>query len=94
LYQFPLIESDKNINKNELIHSLEFINLIPNETTVSLFNQKEIVHKLSHQHLYTQFWIVETKHAAEAIINWKEVNTFPVPVLIAKFLTEFESKTH
>ena len=90
LYQFPLVESEKSINKNELISSEEFINLFPEETTISMFNKKEIVHKLSHQHLYTQFWIVKTKKLSEAVISWKEIKKFPVPVLIANFLKEYQ----
>ncbi|MCG1034864.1 A/G-specific adenine glycosylase [Polaribacter sargassicola] len=86
LYQFPLIETKNVINKEELISSQEFINLFPEETTISLFNQKEIVHKLSHQHLYTQFWIVETKNLSEATIKWSEIEKYPVPILIANFL--------
>jgi A/G-specific adenine glycosylase len=50
------------------------------------------VHKLSHQHLYTQFWIVETKTLKNANISWEKIQDFPVPVLIANFLTLFESK--
>ncbi|APZ46015.1 A/G-specific adenine glycosylase [Polaribacter reichenbachii] len=94
LYQFPLIESDKNINKNELISSDEFIALFPDETTISLFNKKEIVHKLSHQHLYTQFWIVETEYSSEAKINWSDIEKYPVPVLIANFLKEYQPKKY
>lgn len=92
LYQFPLIESDTNIDKNELVSSEEFINLFPNETTISLFNKKEIVHKLSHQHLYTQFWIVETATLSEAKIKWNSIKKYPVPVLIANFLEIFETE--
>ena len=92
LYQFPLIESDKNINKDELIISEEFIKLLPNETTISLFNKKEIVHKLSHQHLYTQFWVVETQKSLEAKIEWIDIKKYPVPVLIANFLEEYQTK--
>tara|TARA_B110000503_G_C7125690_1_gene404486 strand:- start:388 stop:1431 length:1044 start_codon:yes stop_codon:yes gene_type:complete len=92
LYQFPLIESDANIDKNELISSEEFINLFPNETTISLFNKKEIVHKLSHQHLYTQFWIVETATSSEAKIKWNSIKKYPVPVLIANFLETFQTE--
>ena len=90
LYEFPLVESEKNIHKKELISSEKFINLFPEETTISIFNKKEIVHKLSHQHIYTQFWIVRTKKILEAIINWKEIKKFPVPVLIANFLNEYQ----
>ena len=72
LYQFPLIESEKTSIRNELVSSEEFIKLFPNETTISLFNKKEIVHKLSHQHLHTQFWIVETATSSEAKIKWND----------------------
>ncbi|MCL7752827.1 A/G-specific adenine glycosylase [Polaribacter sp. Z022] len=91
LYQFPLIETDKKIQKEELISTEDFINLFPEETTISLFNKKEIVHKLSHQHLHTQFWVIETKNHTDASINWTEIEKFPVPILIAKFLENFQS---
>ena len=89
LYQFPLIESDKSITEKELIIEEEFVKLIPNKSTISLFNKKEIVHKLSHQHLYTRFWVVETSNIPTAKLNWKEVKKLPVPILISNFLDEF-----
>lgn len=92
LYQFPLIESKKTIDKENLITTEEFKTLFTAETTLSLFNQKEIVHKLSHQHLYTQFWIVETKTHKEANVSWHAIEDFPVPVLIANFLKQFQLK--
>tara|TARA_R110001592_G_scaffold190063_1_gene435706 strand:+ start:58 stop:1104 length:1047 start_codon:yes stop_codon:yes gene_type:complete len=94
LYQFPLIESETNIDKDEIVSSEKFINLFPDETTISLFNKKEIIHKLSHQHLHTQFWVVETVSLSKAKINWKDIKKFPVPVLIANFIEEFESKSN
>ncbi|AQS94750.1 A/G-specific adenine glycosylase [Polaribacter sp. BM10] len=92
LYQFPLIESNKNLNKEDLIATDDFKNLFPDETTISLFNQKEIVHKLSHQHLYTQFWIVETYKHKNATTLWQNIQDFPVPILIANFLEAFDIK--
>jgi len=92
LYQFPLIETDKNINEKILISSTEFIDLFPDETSISLFNPKEIIHKLSHQHLHTRFWIVETASHKNAEIPWKTIQNFPVPVLIANFLVQFQLK--
>ena len=89
LYEFPLIESTKIITHKDLIVSKQFTNLFLEETTITLFNKKEIVHKLSHQHLYTQFWIIETKQHAMATINWQEITSYPVPVLIANFLQQF-----
>jgi A/G-specific adenine glycosylase len=92
LYQFPLIESEKTINKEELILSEDFINLFSSKTTLSLFNKKEIIHKLSHQHLHTQFWIIETKNSPEININWSEIEKYPVPILIANFLEAYQNK--
>ena len=90
MYQFPLIETTKNIEAKELISKEEFINLFPETTTISLFNKKEIIHKLSHQHLHTQFWVVTTKNSPEAAINWTDVEDYPVPVLIANFLKAYK----
>lgn len=92
LYQFPLIETDSTIHKEQLISSKEFTDLFPEETTISLFNPKEIIHKLSHQHLHTHFWIVETASNKNAEIPWELVQNFPVPVLIANFLAQFQLK--
>ena len=92
LYQFPLIESEKISNQKEIISSQEFIDLFPDDTLLSLFNKKEIVHKLSHQHLYTQFWIVETNALKTADILWENIQDFPVPVLIENFLEAFKAE--
>jgi len=91
LYQFPLIEKDKKIHKEDLIIANEFLELFPKETTISLFNKKEIIHKLSHQHLHTQFWIVETSNLISANKNWDEIEKYPVPVLIANFLEAYQT---
>ncbi len=94
LYQFPLIETTQNISGEALISNEEFISLFPEKSSILLFNKKEIVHKLSHQHLYTQFWIVKPKTAFEANIDWADVENYPVPVLIANFLKDFKAKTN
>ncbi|TYP99937.1 A/G-specific DNA-adenine glycosylase [Tenacibaculum adriaticum] len=92
LYQFPLIETDKAINEQKLIASEKFQSLFLKEATISLFNQVDVVHKLSHQHLYTKFWIVKTPEVEIKTIPWNEVDKHPVPVLIDKFLDAFLNK--
>ncbi|WP_438988771.1 A/G-specific adenine glycosylase [Polaribacter sp.] len=94
LYQFPLIETKNISNQREIVASEEFQNLFPAETTLSLFNKKEIIHKLSHQHLYTQFWIVETSSLKEDSISWENIEDYPVPILIANFLKEYRLKSN
>lgn len=92
LYEFPNIESNKFLSAKELISSLDFVKLFAEETIVKLFNKKEIVHKLSHQHLYTQFWIVSVKKHKKACISWADIEKYPVPILIANFLENYQLK--
>jgi A/G-specific adenine glycosylase len=89
LYEFPLIETDKTIQETELINTVDFKNLVPEKHQLSLFNEVDVVHKLSHQHLYTKFWIVEILGSKKTPLAWREIHKYPVPVLIANFLKEF-----
>ncbi|CAL2103860.1 A/G-specific adenine glycosylase [Tenacibaculum sp. 190130A14a] len=91
LYEFPLVETQKSIETlEELVNCEDFQELSLNNTSISLFNEKEIVHKLSHQHLYTKFWVIELEKHAQANISWDVIKEYPVPVLIDKFLTNFQ----
>ena len=90
MYQFPLIESEKEIGVEELICDSEFERLFKGlETTIRLNNENLIVHKLSHQHIYTKFWIIKTTNQSQFDFEWKYVSEKPVPKLIANFLNSF-----
>lgn len=87
LYQFPLIETAKSVSKETL--QLENPSAVKSLENIVLFNEKEIVHKLSHQHLYTKFWIVNTDKIQENAKDWNAIEKYPVPILIANFLKNF-----
>jgi len=90
MYQFPLIESEKEIEFEELICDSEFENLFKGlETTIKLDNENLIVHKLSHQHIYTKFWIIKTTNQTQFNFEWNSISEKPVPQLIANFLNSF-----
>jgi A/G-specific adenine glycosylase len=93
LYQFPLVESSENINLETLTQLEEFNELTADKKEITLFNEKEIVHKLSHQHIATKFWIVKGNALNFKSIKWEEVEKLPVPILIANFLKQF-NHTH
>lgn len=86
LFEFPLIETQKEITHKELIQHTAFKAIFSKDVTISLFNEETIVHKLSHQHLYTKFWIVKTLNTSLKKIPISKVKDYPVPVLIQKFL--------
>jgi A/G-specific adenine glycosylase len=90
LYQFPLIETktsltDAIFSNHPLI--LEYIKTTPYE--FSLYNEIEIVHKLSHQHLHTKFWIIEVDVLPKKGIKISEIKKFPTSILISNFIDEF-----
>lgn len=86
LYQFPLLEAEKILDLQELWKHLEKQSQFPVPADIVLHNPTPIIHKLSHQHLHTQFWIAQTKNVLKNSITWKKINAFPVPVLIADFI--------
>ena len=93
LYEFPLVESRQEIHIKELLNSNNFQKTITDETfSISLFNSIPIIHKLTHQHLYVKFWIINTKRKIDDGIKWNEFEKYPVPILIHNFVDNFKSK--
>lgn len=90
LYQFPLIETNKPVGEAELIDTENFQKLVGDQNfELHVYNEKEVVHKLSHQHLHTTFWTVNIDAESLESINFNELQNYPVPVLIENFLNEF-----
>jgi A/G-specific adenine glycosylase len=91
LYEFPLIETSTEINEKELIENKVFNQLFNSiNTSVTLFNNKSIVHKLTHQHIFTKFWIVKTPKTASFNNNWSTIYKYPVSTLVDNFLKQFK----
>lgn len=91
LYEFPLIESSKPLNLEKLKNTIEYRELIKNSKidSVSLYNETPIIHKLSHQHIHTHFWIVEASEITKNHIPISKIETYAVPVLIENFVSDF-----
>lgn len=91
LYEFPLIETSEEIDLKTLkTHSdFEAFSEEKNIKSITLFNEQPIIHKLSHQHLYTKFWIIETSEEPSVSIPISEIGKYAVPVLIDNFVSEF-----
>lgn len=91
LYEFPLIETTNEIGIQELevLEDFKIISKKYSFSSVVLYSDNSIIHKLSHQHLYTRFWIIETSKPLVDGVYYEEINKYPVPVLIENFITEF-----
>jgi len=91
LYQFPLIETEATTSALNLIENQEYNELIGGkDANLRLFNSKEWVHKLSHQHLYVQFWIVGGEIDNKDVISIDELERYPVPRIIHKFIEAYD----
>lgn len=90
LYQFPLLESEKELQTDEMERALTYKTDFPKMESFSLYNTQPIIHKLSHQHLHTKFWILKTEDVLEEGTPWKKIMAYPVPVLIADFIKKFK----
>jgi A/G-specific adenine glycosylase len=92
LFEFPLIETLNEIDESELVQNEEFEEVFDGlNTEIKLFNEKVIIHKLSHQHIYTRFWIVKTSETPKFNKPWSSVGEFPVSTLIDNFLKQYKS---
>lgn len=90
LYEFPVIEGE--FNSIRFRESEPFLKKTAPYSIQNIhqYNTKPVIHKLSHQHLHTIFWIIDVHQLPENAITIADIKTYPVPVLISKFIDTFD----
>ena len=89
LYEFPLIETAKEEGFDHVAEQIQMDYFAENEVvSIMSCNEKSIIHKLSHQHLYIKFWKVSLKGAVENGISNEVLKTFPFPIVIHNFIEQ------
>jgi A/G-specific adenine glycosylase len=87
LYEFPLMETLKEEEFGHVAEQIQKDYFAKNEVvSIMACNEKSIIHKLSHQHLYIKFWKVSLKGAVENGISNEVLKTFPFPIVIHNFI--------
>lgn len=91
LYEFPLIETEKDFKLNEIksLNSYQDLSGKIDINSLLLYNEEPILHKLSHRNIYTRFWIAETSMNNNEAISISQIEKYPVPKLIGNFITTF-----
>ncbi|MGB0949035.1 MAG: A/G-specific adenine glycosylase [Marinirhabdus sp.] len=91
LFEFPLVETAAPVSILKLKRHPRFIEIAQGLTLrdVLLYNKVPIRHKLSHQHLYTHFWIVNVPCLPVAPVPIAALGAYAVPVLIQNFISGF-----
>lgn len=88
LYEFPLLESEAEPSVADLARQLNASMGTRGVSPLSTLrlNPEPLVHKLSHQHLHTTFWIARLERLPEGALPFDKAGALPVPVLIANFM--------
>ena len=87
LYEFPLIETNADVDLDELIQ-LTYEKYCNEHTVISIEALQSIPlkHKLSHQNLSIQFWKVKIKGLLTNGLPFSEVQKHPFPIVIYNFI--------
>jgi A/G-specific adenine glycosylase len=95
LYDFPLIETEKELTETQFLKSSEWIEFIGDNKYVLKNISGTYKHILSHQKIYARFWTIDcimpfNKLIPKTAIIIKEtdIHNFPVPRLIEKYLED------
>ncbi|MBP2831361.1 A/G-specific adenine glycosylase [Aquimarina sp. U1-2] len=94
LYEFPLIENQDNV-KDSITSNRVFLDMIKKTSyDITPYNDEYIIHKLSHQHLFTKFYIITTKNIPaveehQKVVTLEEIHQYPVPILLGNFIDSF-----
>lgn len=90
LWEFPLLESNQDSDIKTIEQGYGTILELKEQPNITLFNPVAVVHKLSHQHLHTKFWIIEINSSISNTVPVSELEKYPVPVLISSFINAFK----
>lgn len=91
LFEFPKLDSDMELRQEQVESSLSEVLQLQEPPQVYQYGEGQIVHKLSHQHLYTKFWVVETSSELKGGVVLSDLDLYPVPVLVANFISSFKN---
>lgn len=100
LYEFPCIELENDTALPFVYEGERFRESATKYTQLSTYkiteiskhNSTPIIHKLSHQHLHTTFWIIDIQNVLDKAIAITALKDFAVPVLISNFIDTFTPK--
>jgi A/G-specific adenine glycosylase len=98
MYDFPLIESDKETDINQLL-AVELPKLLNSAEFIINSVSEEVKHKLSHQTIFARFIEIEIINAGIELKNYIEtadekVHSLPIPKLIDNYLKTRQGVQH
>ncbi len=89
LYEFPVIEANDELDFDAISQEIsnKFSNFSIN--SIAIFNQNQIVHKLSHQKLHINFYEVIVNEDILGGIKLDDLKNYPFPIVIFNFIEKY-----
>lgn len=93
LYDFPLIETEKELNETSLLKTTEWKKLMGKSDYTIHSVSKTYKHVLSHQNIFARFWEVETKRSLKItkdylVTDKKRFNNYAIPRLVDIYIKD------
>jgi len=89
LYEFPIIETENENDFDALSNKVHEIYSDLKIESISIFNDKQIIHKLSHQKLHINFYKIEVSEKLNNGINLNSLRNYPFPIVIYNFIEKY-----
>lgn len=89
LYEFPIIETEKEIDFDALSSMIQENYSDLEIEAISTYNDTQIIHKLSHQKLHINFYKVKVSNKLNNGIEIDSLKNYPFPIVIYNFIEKF-----
>ncbi|MEC4004171.1 A/G-specific adenine glycosylase [Flavobacterium sp. SUN052] len=89
LYEFPVIESDEELDFESVSNLISEQFSDKNIASISIYNENQIIHKLSHQKLHINFYGIELSAKLSNGIPLKSLKNYPFPIVIFNFIEKY-----
>ena len=90
LYQFPLIETDEELDINKLNQSPIILKMLPKSNyEVELVNPKPEIHNLSHRKLFIKYWKIKLDDLSPNLTPIKNLKNYPFPIVLSRFIKSY-----
>lgn len=89
LYEFPIIETENEIDFHDLSRLVHENYSDMEIESISIYNENQIIHKLSHQKLHINFYKVEVSNKLNNGIELKSLKNYPFPIVIYNFIEKY-----
>lgn len=89
LYEFPVIEAESELNFETLLNSIQNRYSEHEISSITAYNNQQIIHKLSHQKLHINFYKVVVSKKISNGIPLNSLRNFPFPIVIFNFIEKY-----